>query len=321
MAVETGITEFDQLINTSPVLPYNIVINETSNDINVADESFSESFWVNFQDARFMPGYVSVFKTLKGTSEKIEFKIKNDHIIPEFDTIKFWFAKKLKSKKFRVSAKVTISNGKIIETIATSRHISQITEEMIESIKYQRTMALTSPPRIEMPDKSLFTAEDIFSRFEDEENGLNAFNQSEDEILRLLLENSKIRNRQQLAYLAAKKQSESHKLRYTLHPQFGFLFLVEGKENNHFIWELLNSNATYIWSTDKNDSIEMQYKSIEDLINKIRISGRDNYRRTFRQYTTGDGIVFHYIEHENIKSSLVDCFPKWKQRIDERLAC
>lgn len=319
---EDEFVEFEHLINTSPAFPKEVkqpelVQPQIKKSIT---ETYTENFRVDFADAVFNFGYVSFKKIPDCTGRETDFKIINEHIIPEFDNIKFWFARKLKTRNFKVIATITLTDGKLEKATAVSPQINRINPQMIDSIKFQRTMALTSPPRIELPDKSLFTADDIFGCFDDEGSRLNAFNQSEDDILQLLIENTNIRNRQQLAYLAGKKQSEKYKLRYTLNPHFGFLFFVEGNACNHFVWELLNSHATYIWSIEKATSgIESQYKVIEEIINTIRVAGRDKYRQAYRGQHTLEDIDFHFIEHENIASKLIDSFPKWKQRLEELL--
>jgi len=120
--------------------------------------------------------------------------------------------------------------------------------------------------------------------------------------------------------LSGKKQTENHKLRYTLNPNFGFLFLVEGAENNQFVWELLNSHATYIWSIDKQQAeIELQFKRIESIVTTVRTSGRENYKRGYKNNHQDNDLVFRVIHHEDIASDLVDAFPKWKSKLNEQL--
>lgn len=282
--------------------------------------SISDSFGVYFNDCNFMLGYVTFKKYIKKIEKEIDFKISNENILAEFDNIKFWFAKKLKLKKFKVHVTITIIDNVVTETIAKSEHIKQITSELIDSVKYQRTLAVTKEPRLIQPDKSLFTAEEIFSQINSNDIEGNVFKQSEQDILKFFLEEKSIRNKKQLTYLAGKKQSENYKLRYTLNPNFGFLFLIEGAENNHFVWELLNSNATYIWSIEKGkQNVELQFKRIENIINNIRTSGRDNYKKAYRNNHQDNDLVFRVLNHKNIGSKLVDDFPDWKSRLNEQL--
>lgn len=283
-------------------------------------EKITESFWVNFTESQFKLGYVSFKKFLYKLETELDFKISNDHILAEFDNIKFWFARKLKSNKFKVDATIIINNDVVTETIAYSKHIDKITPELIDGIKYQRNMAFSKVPFNSLIDKSIFSSEDIFNQIDDDDLEGNVFNQTEEDILNFFLNQENIRNKKQLAYLAGKKQSENNKLRFTLYPDFGFLFFIEGKEYNHFVWELLKSHATYIWSIEKGkQNLDLQFKRIEDSLNKIRTLGRENYKRDFRYNNLDSDLVFRVINHEDIDSDFVDHFPKWKSRLNEQL--
>lgn len=285
-------------------------------------KTIETEFWMNISDISFRLGYVSFSKRIdRVDNAEIEFRIVNEHILAEFDSIKFWFSKILKTKKIKVRATITALGNDVIETLATSAHIDQISPELIDSVKYLRTRAMLKAPEIKMPDKSLFTSEDIFSQFESEDTGGNLFGQTDTDLLSFLSARSNIRNRAQLQYLAGARQAERHKLRYTLHPNFGFLFFIEGMQHNHFVWELLNSHATYIWSIGKSDQdIEMQYRRIESTINNIRSSGREDYRRSYRSCHVDEDLIFNMIEHDQINSHLKDGFLKWKNRLNEMLS-
>ena len=105
-------------------------------------------------------------------------------------------------------------------------------------------------------------------------------------------------------------------LRFTLSPKFGFLFYVEGKEMDHFIWELLNSHATYIWSIQKElTSLENKLKLIEREVNFIRGNGRRIYLNSEKT----EDLIFNKINHENSETGVVDGFPKWKMRVNEKI--
>lgn len=279
-----------------------------------------EEFWVYFTDAQFRLGYVTFKKYIKKIGKEIDFKIPNEHILAEFDNIKFWFAKKLKTNKIKVIVSITLTDNVVTETSAASKHIEQITPELIDSVRYQRTFALIKEPQLSNPDRSLFTVEEIFAQINTDDIEGNVFNQSEEDIINFFLKESDIRNKKHLAYLAGKKQSENYKLRFTLNPNFGFLFLIEGAKSNHFVWELLKSHGTYIWSIEKDkQNIELQFKRVEEIVNTVRTSGRENYKRAYRNNHQDDDLVFRVIYHEDIGSKLVDDFPKWKNRLNEQL--
>lgn len=275
---------------------------------------------INISDTHFMLGYVCFSKVVKEVGERVEFKINNDFILAEFDSIKPWFARILKTKKFNVYATITTTNGNVTEVFATSSQIDQINAGLIDSVKYQRTIALTKSPKVSETNKSLFTSEDIFGEMETDDKEGNVFNQNEADILGYILDKFKTRNRKHLEYLSGAKQAVKNKLRFTLHPNFGFLFFIEGKENNHFVWELLNSHATYIWSIDKSDqATELQYKRIEASINTIRDTGREQYKRAYRENHIDQDLAFCIIEHDKITSNFVDGFVKWKHKLNEKI--
>ncbi len=283
--------------------------------------TYKVEFSFYFSEAVIKQGCVTFSKKVKEVNEIVEFKIKNDYLLSEFESIKSWFPKILKTKKFKVYAVITTGDGKVSGVEATSPHVAMIDAALIESVKYQRTLALTKAPIGLQVDKSLFTAEEIFAALEADNIEGNVFKQSEQDIVGLLLDHHKTRNRMQLEFLAGNKQSEKTKLRFTLHPNFGFLFFIEGKEKNHFVWELLNSHATYIWSFDKSEmGINLQYKRIEGTVNAIRVSGRERYKRADRQNLQDNDLVFCVIEHNDINSDLVEGFVKWKHNLNEKIA-
>lgn len=278
-----------------------------------------EEFWIDFSDVKFKLGYVAFKKYIKASiNANLDFKIPNDNILEEFDSIKFWFSKKLKAKKIQVEVTVISIHNKVVETLSKSKHIDSITPELIDSIKYQRINAITEKLRDSKISKELFTAEEIFSQIDSNDLEGNVFKQNEKDILDFLLEKKNVRNKKELNYLSGNKQSLNQKIRYTSYPNFGFLFLIEGDENNHFVWELLESNATYIWTINKSQQeINLQYKRIEAIINTIRDNGRNNYKRYYRNNHHDSDIRFSHIDHTHIGSDFLDEFPKWKSKLNE----
>lgn len=280
-------------------------------------EKLQVSYEVWFKDAEFKLGYVAFDKNIPEIKQMLRFKIDNDFLLPEFEFIKGYFMKALGTRKFEVSATIFLEHGKAMETRASSPQIKRIDENLIDSIKNLRTNFLLKAPFKVNVDKSLFTADEVFGEFNQDEMG-NVFSQSEEEILRQILEKANVRNRRQLEFLAGSKQAEGSKLKFTLHPYFGFLFTVEGEKMYHFIWELLNSHATYIWSLDKgDDALARQYRRVEDAINQVRNSGREEYKQAWRSSHIDQDLVFHVIHHEDANSPMIDGFVKWRHRVAE----
>jgi hypothetical protein len=277
------------------------------------------NFEVWFKDAEFKLGYVAFDKNIPEIRQMLRFKVPNDFLLPEFEFIKSYFTKALGTRKFDIKATIFMELGKAVETRATSVIIKKIDENLIDSIKNIRTYNLLKAPFKVNVDKSLFTAEEIFDEFGKDEFG-NVFTQSEEEILRQILEKAKVRNRRQLEFLAGVKQAEGSRLKFTLHPYFGFLFTVEGEKMMHFIWELLNTHATYIWSLDKNDeALARQYRRVEDAINQVRNSGRDLYKQAYHSSHIDQDLVFNVIHHDDANSPVIDGFVKWRHRLGEMM--
>jgi hypothetical protein len=275
------------------------------------------TFEVWFKDAEFKLGYVVFDKNIPELKQMLRFKVNNDFLLPEFEFIKSYFMKALGTRKFDVKAIIFLEQGKTVETRATSAVIKKIDENLIDSIKYIHNQRITKAPFKGNIDKTLFTADEIFGEFGENEFG-NVFDQSEEEILRQILEKAKVRNRKQLEFLAGVKQAEGSRLKFTLHPWFGFLFTVEGERMNHFIWELLNSHATYIWSLDKGDeALARQYRRVEDAINQVRNSGREQYKQAWHSSHIDQDLVFNVIHHQDANSPFVDGFVKWRHRLGE----
>lgn len=288
---------------------------------NEEAKALREEFMVYFNDAYFELGFVSFTKKLKNYEQPINFKIENSHIRPEFNLIKNYFPKAFgNKKKFHVSANIQSKDDQILNVYATSPEIQQIDEVIIDSVKRARTLNLISVPKFSEIDKSLFTSEDIFSNFDDKGEEGNVFKQSESDIFNFLLEERTVRNKKQLQYLAGYKHSSKQKIRFTLKPNFGFLFFIEGETMYHYCWELLNSHATYLWSFDKIESdIHFQYKRIEENINTIREQGRQNYKNAYREDKIKTDVNFCILDHRKINSKLKDGFVEWRHKFNERI--
>jgi hypothetical protein len=284
-------------------------------------ETIMEEAKIYFNDAVFELGFISFPYKSKALKESFNLKIENHYLLPEFNAIRNYFPKALGGKKqFSIKVRFTVTDNKVTDIVTTSSDIDRINEDLLDSVKRMRIAGLTKTPLQITVDKSLFTSSDIFDSFKEEEKDGNVFNQSEQDILNMLIEAGNIRNARQLQYLSGSKHSANHKLRFTLKPNFGFLFFIEGETKNHFCWELLNSHATYLWSFDKMDSdINWQYKRIEEIINIIRDMGRENYKQQYRSNPAGSDLIFSSIDHRDAGSALKDGFVEWQHRLRERL--
>lgn len=293
----------------------------TNKPHNPVIETITEEAKIYFKDALFELGFLSFPYQSKELKECFNLKIENHYLLPEFNAIRNYFPKALGGKKqFSIKVRFTLTDQQVTDIVTTSPDIDRINEDLLDSVKRMRIAGLTKTPLQIAVDKSLFSSADIFDSFKEEEKDGNVFNQSEEEILNMLIEAGNIRNARQLQYLSGSKQSANQKLRFTLKPNFGFLFFIEGETKNHFCWELLNSHATYLWSFDKVGSdIKWQYKRIEEIINIIRDMGRENYKQQYRLNPAGSDLIFSSIDHRDAGSALKDGFVEWQHRLRERL--
>lgn len=293
----------------------------TNKQLNPVIETITEEAKIYFKDAVFELGFLSFSYQSKELKERFNLKIENHFLLPEFNAIRNYFPKALGGKKqFSIKVRFTLTDQQVTDIVTTSTEIDRINEDLLDSVKRMRIAGLTKTPLQIAVDKSLFSSADIFDSFKEEEKDGNVFNQSEEEILNMLIEAGNIRNARQLQYLSGSKQSANQKLRFTLKPNFGFLFFIEGETKNHFCWELLNSHATYLWSFDKVGSdIKWQYKRIEEIINIIRDMGRENYKQQYRINPAGSDLIFSSIDHRDAGSALKDGFVEWQHRLRERL--
>ncbi len=280
-----------------------------------------KSFSISISECAFRFGYVEVSHFIPEVNEKVYFRIHNSHILPEFDLIKFWFSRVLGTKKIRVRASLEMIEGKILKREAHSKQIARIDDTLVETIKVRRTLNLTSLPPPDHGRKALFSPDELFALETSDMDTCNAFQQDGNDILGLLVEHLEIRNKQELIYLSGKVQPAAVPIKFTCSPYFGFLFFAQGEEHNHFIWELINSHATYIWSLEKSEKeVDEQFKRIEATMQTIISQGRERYKSAYKNNLIDQDILFDLIVHRYQHSVFLDAFTYWKKRLDEILS-
>ncbi len=273
------------------------------------------SFTIPLLELTFANGGVKGTTDLPGINEPLPFKIINDHIVAEFDAIKPFFVKALKRQTVKVSTTLRFLGGEPKLDRATSPQIARINDDMLELFRARAVKSLLNFDPAKTVDKSLFTPEDVFASLDDDELGKATLPHDGQDLLAEILRHKKVRNARQLAFLAGTLHEPDTKLRYVLSPTFGFVFLATGQDGNHFILELLDSHATYVWSIPKDwENREAQFRSVEREIAAIGTLGRGQYRRTLHFEHE-----FWFVIHENADRGLVDGFPRWRNRLLEGL--
>lgn len=327
--VEDVFNEQNELLIDSPIIEkekveqLSLIADDNLQEIKITEEKITKKtvyFNYYFKDANFKLGYVKIYKFFDFLIDKVDFKIYNDNIIPEYDFIKNYFPKAFNNnKQFKVKAIIEYKGNYVIKARAYSKEISLINDELISSVKKLRTLELMKVTQTEDVDKSLFTADEVWDTATDEGQDGNIFKQTEEDIINILKDLPNVRNKKQLEYLAGSKHNSKEKIRFTLRPLFGFIFFIEGETMNHYCWELLDSHATYIWSFEKHEKTNVQLKRIEEIINIIRDTGRKKYKSAYIRNEMDTDIFFNTINHKHAKSDFKDSFVLWKHKFKELL--
>ena len=255
-------------------------------------------------------GMTGVHPGLQGVP--LPFHIPNQHLVREFSAIAGYFARFLRRKTVEVTAEFVFgADGEGRLRAARSPQIDRIDERVIDVL---RARTLRDFLRQEDPDKRLFTPEELWERSADDDPVRALLPPPGPELLQTLIEEGSVRNARQLGYLAGRHE-RGQKLRFVLSPHFGFLFLVRGEGMHHFVLELLDSHATFIWSLPRDSgTLAEHYHAVTQEVQQLSATGRQAYRRanTFA-YT------FWSVRHEQIGSDFVDGFPRWRARLEESL--
>ncbi|TFG88812.1 MAG: restriction endonuclease subunit R, partial [Candidatus Atribacteria bacterium] len=260
---------------------------------------------VPITDLDFRYGAIAFNYLIPGSSRELEFEVENTEIRPEFDVLKPYFARLLKSGKVEVEISAEFEEELLVAQTAHSEALEKINQEIIESVKFR------------------FLERDIVNRQYTDSNaglmdirslqdGLDAsFYKSGESLLNDLLQNTNVKHYRQLRYLASRHEGNILKLRFVLNP-FSFVFLISGQEQYHIILETLDTEeATYIWHFNRNiKQLSLNLKQIDHDLNTIRNQGRqslleahpDNFTRLVHDYTN---------ERKG--------FVSWKARLEERL--
>lgn len=92
---------------------------------------------VPIEQLDFRYGTIAFKYTIEQLKNEIEFEIENTAIRPEFEVLKPYFSKLLKTKNVRVEIYAEFQNGKPISQMATSTNLEKINNEVIESVKFK----------------------------------------------------------------------------------------------------------------------------------------------------------------------------------------
>jgi superfamily II DNA or RNA helicase len=257
---------------------------------------------IAIEDLDFRYGSVGFDYIEKESNQRFDFEIENEELRPEFDVLKPYFIKVLKSKFVMIDIYAEIENGVILSQLATSVDIENINKEIVESIKFQ-FLNKSFIGQIPTSKQNILTTNELPKSqkiYADAEN-----------ILEDLLKGKKYKHSQHIQFLAERHERNVMKLRFVLQP-FSFVFLLVGEQNYHIILETLDTEeATYIWHTEKNKSVLIDtLKQVDKELNIIREKGRQAYLET-------NPLNFTRILHDYSDNN--KGFSIWKGQLEERI--
>ena len=272
---------------------------------------YEEVHRINILDFRFYEGFVSTSKRLKNTPVPTELVIHNYVFRQEFEYIKDYFVKHFRRKTVKVYLEYEIESGQVKNIKSRCPDLEGIDDSVIEAIKVKRTNILRRPSTIET--KTILDLEEIFLIMNDPSAGKNVFEQSEKDIINHFINIDGIRNKQQLSYLVNELLLGTEKIRFTIHPVFGFVIFYKTNNNSYFIWELLDSHATYIWYAENSALSKMSlFMEFEKAIEYIKGLGRENYKQAYKEGIINETIQFKSIYHKRNKVSGIK---DWKEKL------
>lgn len=224
---------------------------------------------VSIEELEFHYGSVAFKYAVNEVNVTLEFQVENMIIRPEFEVLKPYFIKALKSKNVSVAIFAEFENGKLVSQSAQSTDIEHINNEVVEGVKFQflnKGLLKQFTPK----KQNILTSDDL------QEQG-KIYSNAE-ELLNEILKNKQYKHSQHIQYLAERHASQIMKIRFVLHP-FSFVFLLTGEQSYFVVLETLNTEeATYIWHTPKDKSTLMEeVKQIDNQLNIIRDKGRQNF--------------------------------------------
>jgi superfamily II DNA or RNA helicase len=267
--------------------------------------TFEKSVKIPIEELEFRFGAIAFKYSIPEVNADIEFEIENMEMRPEFDVLKPYFVKMLKTKNVKIEIFAQFENGNLNSYFASSSDIQKINREIIDGVKF-RFIAKGIIGRIPMGDDSLLN----LGQIQGNDTG-NQLYQSEEQLLDDILNSKDVKHSKHLRYLSLKHDSATLKIRFVLSP-FSFAFLINGTQQYHIVLETLDTEeATYVWHIDKrNVNLSSKLKKIDEALGIIRTKGRQTYIESNPENFSR--IVHDYSDDR--KGFII-----WKDLLEERL--
>lgn len=270
----------------------------------LADQVIERKLKITIESLDFLYGSIGFRIPIREVGHEVSFDIENIHIRPEFEVLKPYFEKILKTKSIAAAIFIIIEDGGIVAKSATSEDLQQLNREVVDSVRFrfaERNILMKS---------NVLGKDDKISQLNTSDS--NTLYDSGEELLQDVLSKGSYRHKLHLQYLAEQHCGNILKLRFVIVP-FAFVFLIGGIEQYHIIMETLDTDeATYIWHITKDIiALKSALLEIDNDLYKIRKGGRAlylesgpiNFSRVLHDYT--DEFKGFVIWKDNLEQHLI----------------
>lgn len=255
-----------------------------------------QRFLVPLKNLQFHFGGVSYKKLVGELGKKVSITIINYEIREEFDAVKDYFSNALGTATVHIHLRLELQGDTVQKIEAASPEIAAINQSLIETVRFQLVGDAVKKKRKIETEQTVLTLDAFFESLSGDELPFAAFYPSEKELVEDVLRIAETRHYRQLRYLSSRHAYAVMRLRFVLKP-FSFLFLLEGYEHYHLVWETLDTEeATYVWPVEKDlDKLKLAMKKVGEILQLINVQGKaaylsspeKTYRRIFHQYKEG----------------------------------
>ena len=224
---------------------------------------------VPIEELEFHYGSLAFKYAVVEMNTELQFQVENIEIRPEFEVLKLYFIKRLKSKNITVELLAEFENGKLVSQLALSTDIDRINKEVVEGVKFQ-FLNKSFLKQFSTKNQNILTSDELQEQDKIYSNA--------EEVLTEILKNKQYKHSQHIQYLAERHESSIMKIRFVLNP-FSFVFLLAGDQSYFIVLETLDTEeATYIWHAPKNkSSLIEEVKQIDSQLSTIRKKGRQAF--------------------------------------------
>lgn len=277
-------------------------------DSNNKLSSQSIEFRWKYADAEFENGAIGFQYHLE--KQPFRIRIENPHLRKEFELLKDYISKKSGRLTFDVKLQYSQFPEVKIVTVASDQ-IATIDASFIDNI---RILQIRSLIKIEESANStkVISLDEIFTKTEVIDS--NIFATQIEDVIQVLTDNYSYRNSEELKYLSNLHDFSNEKIYISLKPYFGFIFFYQTDRHCYFIWELLETHATYTWGFAKEIHTQSDsFKQVEEEINKVHAHGRIEYKDSLR--TSNPSFIFKSFDHDNIEQKPLEAFKIWQAKL------